>query len=102
MMQTLFALIHQNMVVSVSMYMENIKILVKKYPWMLKSNKVSFFIVQIQDATKVNGGIYLSIDNSKLATDDFRVKWVSRSNAAAEARIRDEHRGPATPRFKPK
>ncbi|XP_026088046.1 keratin, type I cytoskeletal 13 isoform X2 [Carassius auratus] len=30
---------------------------------------------KIQDATCVNGGIYLSIDNTKLATDDFRVKY---------------------------
>ncbi|XP_059365060.1 keratin, type I cytoskeletal 13-like isoform X3 [Carassius carassius] len=30
---------------------------------------------KIQDATCVNGGIYLSTDNTKLATDDFRVKY---------------------------
>ncbi|XP_005948758.1 keratin, type I cytoskeletal 13 [Haplochromis burtoni] len=30
---------------------------------------------KIQDATKINGGIYLSIDNAKLAAEDFRLRY---------------------------
>ncbi|XP_051526642.1 keratin, type I cytoskeletal 13-like isoform X2 [Myxocyprinus asiaticus] len=36
---------------------------------------ISDLQAKIQHATGVNGGIYLSIDNSKLATDDFRFKY---------------------------
>lgn len=42
----------------------------------IKSETYLCALFQIVDATHLNGGINLAIDNAKLATDDFQAKWV--------------------------